>query len=121
MVFCELAFVDGVLHDAERKIIEDAEKILNCPGFLDSFMTEAVGLCNEKELHDLYALLECPPGVSNDELKRAYRQKCNVYHPDKLNSKELPPEFTLFAVDQMQKINNAYEVICRVRKINGIQ
>ena len=39
------------------------------------------------------------------------------FHPDKLRSKNLPEEFTKFANDQLAKINDAYDTICKVRGI----
>ena len=53
--------------------------------------------------------------LSDDEIKKVYRQKCVEFHPDKLASKGLPDEFMKYAHEQLTKINEAYETIKKVR------
>lgn len=52
--------------------------------------------------HDLYSLLSLSPNAEFDEVKRAYRRKALVEHPDKSGSS---------ADDSFQKISRAYEIL----------
>ncbi len=70
---------------------------------------------NEMSLKQAYDLLGCEMNMNNHEIKLTYRKKCMDFHPDKLASKGLHPEFIRFANDQMIKLNEAYEVICNFR------
>ena len=54
--------------------------------------------------------------TANDEqitVKRAYRKLMNEYHPDKLVAKGLPPEMMEMAKEKAQKIQAAYDLICK--------
>lgn len=69
-------------------------------------------------LEGAYDALGLEQECSERDLKKAYRAKAGDFHPDKLKSKNLPQEFLNFANDQLTKINQAYEVIRKARKIN---
>ena len=57
------------------------------------------------------------PSSSNEsEIKKAYREKVSHFHPDKLESKQLPKEFIEFANSQLAKINQAYDTIRKARE-----
>ena len=88
----ELVFDDGVLHAIEEQYLNDA---VTAFGLSPDILTQAL---KEKEiLSDIekyYATLGCVPSVSNDELKRRYRELSKRYHPDRIFSKDLPPDST---------------------------
>ena len=50
------------------------------------------------------------------EIKKAYRQKANEFHPDKIEGKGLPPEFIKFANDRLAEINESYDAIMAAKK-----
>lgn len=58
-------------------------------------------------------------GVSEDasmaEIKRAYRKLVKEYHPDKLASGGVPPEYIEFANQKIRDINEAYEYLEKVK------
>lgn len=62
-----------------------------------------------------YAVLNCISSDSDDHIKKQYRKLVSDFHPDKLASKELPEEFSVFAAEKFQKIQEAYESIKRAR------
>lgn len=62
-----------------------------------------------------YAVLNCDPNVSNDEVKKKYRQLVRDFHPDTIVSKGLPEEFTKFAEEKFCEIQEAYEHIKKER------
>lgn len=59
---------------------------------------------------DAYGVLGISSGVSDDEVKRAYRKLAAVYHPDRNSDREE------WAKKKMQVINEAYEEIIKRRK-----
>lgn len=58
-------------------------------------------------------------GVSEDasisEIKKAYRKLVKEYHPDKLSSGSVPPEYIEFANQKIREINEAYEYLEKVK------
>ena len=62
-----------------------------------------------------YAVLKCAENASNEEIKKQYRALVREYHPDKIEAKGLPEEFTKFATDKFTEIQEAYEYIRKAR------
>ncbi|GLT49176.1 hypothetical protein SLA2020_227540 [Shorea laevis] len=56
---------------------------------------------------ELYALLHLSPDASDEEIKKAYRQWAQVYHPDKYQD----PHMKETATENFQRIREAYEVL----------
>ncbi|XP_023540359.1 chaperone protein dnaJ 13-like [Cucurbita pepo subsp. pepo] len=56
---------------------------------------------------DLYALLHISPEASDEEIRKAYRQWAQVYHPDKYQS----PQMKDIATENFQRICEAYEIL----------
>ena len=57
------------------------------------------------------------PSATDSEIKRAYRKLISQHHPDKLAAKGVSPERMKQATEQTQKIQKAYDAICKVRKL----
>lgn len=66
-------------------------------------------------LEGCYALLGCDPSVSTEHLAHAFKQRIRQFHPDKIQGKDLAPEFLAFATRQTQAINQAYRLILSAR------
>ncbi|XP_052211533.1 chaperone protein dnaJ 13 isoform X3 [Diospyros lotus] len=56
---------------------------------------------------ELYALLHVSPEASDEEIRKAYRQWAQVYHPDKYQS----PQMKEIATNNFQRICEAYEIL----------
>ncbi|XP_027360495.1 chaperone protein dnaJ 13 [Abrus precatorius] len=56
---------------------------------------------------ELYALLNLSPEASDEEIRRAYRQWAQVYHPDKYQA----PHMKDIATENFQRICEAYEIL----------
>ncbi|KAF7810092.1 chaperone protein dnaJ 13 [Senna tora] len=56
---------------------------------------------------ELYALLNLSPEASDEEIRRAYRQWAQTYHPDKYQA----PHMKDIATENFQRICQAYEVL----------
>lgn len=66
-------------------------------------------------LENAYSVLNVQPGVTDAEVKRAYRRLLNQHHPDKLVSKGLPEEMIRLATQKTHEIKQAYEAIKKAR------
>ena len=110
----KIATADGVLHATEEQSLNDAATAF---GLSPDILTQALeeeGLLSE--IGKYYATLGCGPSVSDDELKQRYRELSKQYHPDRISSKDLAPDFHKFAKEKFQEVQNAYEVITEHRK-----
>jgi hypothetical protein len=59
-------------------------------------------------IHDAYTVLDLAPGCSLDELKLAYKDMVQVWHPDRFTHN---PRLGQKAEDKLKKINLAYETV----------
>lgn len=69
-----------------------------------------------KSRKDPYAVLECSPSSSDEEIKRKYRELLGKYHPDKFIGQQLDKEFVELASRKFQEIQEAYG---RIRAVRG--
>lgn len=74
-------------------------------------------LREEPSLADAYAALGIKPSSSAAEIKRAYRRMISQHHPDKLVASGLPEEMVKLANEKTRQIRQAYEIICKHRKL----
>ncbi|XP_077236332.1 DNAJ heat shock N-terminal domain-containing protein [Tasmannia lanceolata] len=56
---------------------------------------------------ELYALLHISPEASDEEIRKAYRQWAQIYHPDKHQA----PQMKDIATENFQRIRDAYEIL----------
>ncbi|CAE6883065.1 Regulatory DnaK co-chaperone. Direct interaction between DnaK and DjlA is needed for the induction of the wcaABCDE operon [Vibrio sp. B1FIG11] len=70
------------------------------------------------QLADAYKILDVSSDADGKTVKRAYRKLMNEHHPDKLMAKGLPPEMMNVAKEKSQEIQNAYDLI---KKIKGFK
>lgn len=61
-------------------------------------------------------VLGCTKSDSNEKIRQRYRELVAKFHPDKIQSKELPQDFVDFAKDKFTEIQLAYE---EVKKVKG--
>lgn len=62
-----------------------------------------------------YTILGISPNSNEQDIKKAFREKAKLYHPDKYsNCSEKEKQK---AKEMFQEINNAYEEICKARNI----
>ena len=67
-------------------------------------------------LDECYKVLGVLPTATDQEVKKAWRQKALEFHPDKVQGTGLSESFVKYATEQMQKVNEAYDKICKARK-----
>ena len=123
-VYCDLfnmALADGELDDNEIEILRT---IPPCLGLreeaFDMVVQELAGGMDDTSsdaiLAEAYSTLGLSPDASDAEVRRAYTDKIAKFHPDKIQGKDLDPEWLELANEKSAKINAAYETIKAARK-----
>jgi DnaJ like chaperone protein len=68
-------------------------------------------------LADAYRTLGLTPTATHADIKRAYRRLVSKHHPDKLAAQGLSEQQMIKATEKTQKIQKAYEAICKSRAL----
>lgn len=131
----QLAFADGELHPAERRLLltiaqelgfsaTELEQLLafaeaQLHGFRQGAGHSAGGRQPPQadRLRDAYRILEVAETADDSDVKRAYRRQMSKHHPDKLVSQGLPKEMMEMAKEKAQDIQQAWEIIKTARHI----
>lgn len=77
---------------------------------------QAQGYQSGAQIDAAYQTLGVSKGDDKLTVKRAYRRLMNEYHPDKLVAKGLPPEMMEMAKEKAQRIQAAYDLICKSKE-----
>lgn len=122
------AFADGELHDAERRSLQVVAGWLGIsePAFerlLQMYQAQfnfasgggAARSSEADRLAEAYRALGVDAGVSDRELKSAYRRLMSQHHPDKLIAQGVPPDMLQVATEKSQEISAAYDLIMKSR------
>ncbi len=137
------AFADGELHPSERNVLhkvaralgfsaaqlerrlqmqEAAYRFQHQGGFhgqqQGQYQSSGAGWQQASQadhLADAYKILGVSSDADSKTVKRAYRKLMNEHHPDKLMAKGLPPEMMNVAKEKSQEIQNAYDLIKKVK------
>ncbi|MBN1958675.1 MAG: co-chaperone DjlA [Desulfuromonadales bacterium] len=114
----QVAMADGDLHPQEEHMLLEAKTAFRLQESLyQSLRSRYVGAHSSTvSLSKHYDNLGVSPQASAAEIKKAYRQKANEFHPDKIEGKGLPPEFIKFANDRLAEINESYDAIMAAKK-----
>ena len=106
-----IADADGHVHASEQRIIKQIAADLGIsPADIESIRSMFV-----PQTDSAYTILEINRGVTDEEVKKAYRRMANKYHPDKVS--HLGEDFQKAANEKFQKVNEAYETIKKERNI----
>jgi len=108
-----ISMADGHFHPAEERFISQVAGVFR----LSSAEYEQIKALYIKKNNRAYQLLGVSEDAADDDVKKAYKNLVQEYHPDKLASKGVPEDFLKFANEKMAEINNAYSSI---RKERGI-
>lgn len=124
-VLHQVASADGSFTQSEKAMLDSARTIFGLSeggrGHNEGYgkrRFEEGSRSTRGELDVAYSELGCSPSSSDDEIKKIYRKKVNEFHPDKIEAKGLPPEFTQFAKEKFQSIQNSYDIIKRARNLS---
>ncbi len=108
-----VAAADGEFHPEEERLVLSAVRIFK----ISKPEYEAAKARHIEETDKYYAMLRSKPNDSDEKIKKNYRKLVNEFHPDKIESKGLPPEFSEFAKVKFQEIQAAYEAVSKERGI----
>jgi len=116
-----MALADGELDENEIVLLHDITAPLGLEDEVFDMMMKAVFGGDEDEagdaaLAEAYATLGVSPDASDAEIKKAWRRKMAAFHPDKIQGKDLDPEWVELANEKSAKINQAYETIQAARR-----
>jgi DnaJ like chaperone protein len=114
----EVAMADGELHpEEERMLLQAREAFRLHDSVYQSLYARFVRhqQPTSVSLGKHYEILGIAQNATTAEIKKAYRKLAAEYHPDKIESKGLPPEFLKFANDKLAEINGAYDAVMKNR------
>jgi DnaJ like chaperone protein len=80
-----------------------------------SFGGQSAAQSPQRDLDQAYKALGVESGVSDKDVKTAYRRLMNQHHPDKLMAKGLPDSMLEVSKEKTREIRAAYEVIKAAR------
>ena len=63
----------------------------------------------EESTEKYFMILGLTPTASLEDVKKAYRELCKKYHPDRLQ--QLGSEFKTVSEEKIKEINNAYAIL----------
>ncbi|CAM2963617.1 co-chaperone DjlA [Vibrio mytili] len=136
------AFADGEIHPSERNVLhkiarglgfssEQLERRLHMQEAAFRFQSQGGFHGHQGQHHssgggwqqasqadqlaDAYKILGVAADADSKTVKRAHRKLMNEHHPDKLMAKGLPPEMMNMAKEKSQEIQNAYDLIKKVK------
>lgn len=104
-----IARADNHVSKAE---VETMQKIANYLG-INHADFESIKAMFYKDAHAAYTILEIDAGVTDEDVKKAYRRMALRYHPDRLGN--MSDDLKKGAEEKFRKVQEAYEVISRER------
>lgn len=109
----QIAIADNEFHPAEEAIINRVAEILGISASQrDSIRARYIG-----NAEHAYAVLGLSDAASDDEVRAAYRQLVQEYHPDRIVAQGMPQEFVEYATGRFQEIQTAWDQIKRARNL----
>ena len=106
-----IANADGQVHENEINVIETISRYMGV--YTSDF--ESIKAMFVKIVDDAYTILGIDSSVSDDEVKKAYREMAKKNHPDKVAY--LGEDVRKAAEKKFQEINDAYD---RIKKQRGM-
>ncbi|MBL4939616.1 MAG: TerB family tellurite resistance protein [Lutibacter sp.] len=106
-----IAKADGAVTEPEVNAI----KIIAGYLYINQYDFESIKAMFYSSTHSAYRILEIEKGVTNGEVKKAYRKMAKKYHPDKLQ--HLRDEHVKGAEEKFKQVQKAYEQIQKEREM----
>jgi DnaJ like chaperone protein len=116
----ELAASDSSITNEEEQLIRQISSVFGISDQRYQFLARPYlqGVKAKIPIEKCYAILGCTQADSDSTIKKNYRKLVSEYHPDKIQSKELPEDFISFANQKMNAIHQAYEAVKAARGIS---
>ncbi|MDA3955598.1 TerB family tellurite resistance protein [Oceanispirochaeta sp.] len=124
-ILLRVAASDGKIHREEERLIQEAVGIFGySQTSYDRLKSRyglggsgAAGMGGASTSSASYGILGCSPSDEDDVIRKAYRKKVSEFHPDKISAKGLPEEFTKFANERFNEIQQAWDSIRKERNL----
>ena len=110
-ILFRVASTDGNIEKEEEALLLSASNIFNYTRADYERMKSKYA----QSTNQYYAVLNCEPTASNEEIKKQFRKLATEYHPDKIQAKGLPEGFIKFANEKFAEIQEAYTAIKKER------
>jgi len=109
-----IAQADGVIHEAEMAYLKSIARIFEFDERdFERIFSSHLGSGDT----DPYEILGAERNLSDDEIKRIYRDLIRENHPDRLIAEGLPQEMIDVANEKVAHINDAYDRIVKLRSM----
>lgn len=115
-----MAVADGELDENEVALLRVIPDALGLKDEAFEMMAHALFGGDDDEngdaaLAEAYATLDVSSDASDAEVKKAWKKKMAAFHPDKIQGRDLDPEWMELANQKCAEINQAYETIKAAR------
>ncbi|MEX0942389.1 MAG: TerB family tellurite resistance protein [Pseudomonadales bacterium] len=104
-----VAHADHDLHESEERMIRSAVRIFGIESEFAQIKSRFTGVPDD--INRYYEILGCSPGDDLAVIKKKYRKLAMQYHPDRIQSKGMAPEFAQAAEEKFKEIQHAYDLI----------
>ena len=117
----QLAFVDGEVSKSEEELLQTIAEVLQFDpntyhAIFDKFEQMMKNVQPKATLNDAYKVLGVNKGTDMKTIKKAYKKLIRQYHPDIIASQGKGEAYMQEATAKTQEINQAYEMIEKMRK-----
>ncbi len=102
---------DGVVSSSELKILREIALAMS----LSYRESEAIFAMFDSGIDAAYQILEVDKSITDEELKKAYKQLARKHHPDKVS--HLGPDIQKSSEERFKRISEAYD---KIKKDRGI-
>lgn len=110
----QIALADGEFHSQEEAMIASIASILGIAGSeFTSIRNRYIG-----NAEHAYSVLGLTAAATDEEIRKAYRQLVQEYHPDRIVSQGMPDEFVEYATQRFQEIQSAWETLKTQRNLS---
>ncbi len=104
-----VAYSDSEYHPAEEAMIAAAVRLFGLQDHYEQLRARFTGVPGD--IGRYYAILGCREGDSLAIVKKKYRRLAMEYHPDRVQSRGMPPEFSQAAEDKFKEIQHAFDMV----------
>ncbi|WP_321779189.1 TerB family tellurite resistance protein [Sulfurimonas sp.] len=117
----QLAFIDGEVSQSEDDVLQTIAQAFEFDpdayhAIFDQFEKMMKNIHPKANITDAYKLLGVNESDEMSVIKKAYRKLIRKYHPDIIKSQNKGEDYMQKATAKTQEINQAYEMIKKVKK-----